>query len=200
MPSAALAATPSRVIVAATVPICNKVSASAVSAIVGYRVPAPSEYNDTYVVDKALNISATSTSCGFTVQATAANPFSSKTVYLDSEVFNKAVSEATLKAAETAEQEKVAAAQKVSHFKVSFSNYSGLGVTAVYYTITASLNIPGLPVGVTVPKGITLPKSFGFAYSGIATLQGKQSYAASVNNDTISQSQLASLVRLAMKL
>jgi hypothetical protein len=198
LPSAAQAATPSRVVPA--IPVCSKVSASEVSSIVGYTVPAPTEYTNTYVVDKKLNISATSTSCGFTVAATLDNPLASKTVYLDSEVFNKAVSEATLKAAETSEQEKVAREEKINHFKVSFSDYSGLGVTAVYYKITASLNIPGIPVGVTLPKGMTLPKVFAFAYSGIATLQGKQSYAASVNNGTISQSKLAALVRLAMKL
>jgi hypothetical protein len=39
-----------------------------------------------------------------------------------------------------------------------------------------------------------------FADSGIATLNGKQSYSASVNNDTIAPSKLAALVKLAMKL
>ena len=179
--------------------ICNKVSPSAVSRIVGYTVPAPTEYTSTYVVDKALNLSATSTDCGFTVTGSITSPFSTKTVYLDSEVFTKSVTLATLKKVEAAEQEKVASQEKASHFKVSYSDYSGLGVTAVYYKITATI---GLPTGVTLPKGVSLPKGFSlsFAYSGIATLEGKQSYAASVNNGTIPESKLAALVGLAMKL
>jgi hypothetical protein len=197
LPSAAQAATPSRDAAAAAGSICSKVSSSAVSSIVGFTVPAPTEITSTYVVDKALNISATSMNCGFTVAATSANPFASKTVYLDSEVFSKPVTEATLKALEATEQEKVAAAEKAADFKVSYSDYSGLGVTAIYYKITANI---ALPKGVTLPKGFTLPKGLGFAFSGIATLQGKQSYAAAVNNDTISESKLAALARLAMKL
>jgi hypothetical protein len=127
----------------------------------------------------------------------ATNPLGSKLVTLDYQVFNKAVSVATLKAVATAEAEKHAAQMKQVHAKVTYSNYSGLGVTAIYYTVTASI---GLPTGVTLPKGFTLPKTLGFAESGIATLQGTKSYAASVNNDTLSQSSLAALVRLAMKL
>ncbi len=57
-----------------------------------------------------------------------------------------------------------------------------------------------MPTGVTLPKGMTLPKGLNIAYSGIATLNGKQSYSASVNNDTLAQSKLAALVSLAMKL
>jgi hypothetical protein len=45
-----------------------------------------------------------------------------------------------------------------------------------------------------------LPKGFGFAYSGIATLNSTQSYSAAVNNTTIAPSKLAALVSLAMKL
>jgi hypothetical protein len=206
MPSAAQAATlsPAKVIVHFH-SICSKVSPSAVRNIVGgFKVSAPTQYTSTNVIDKVLNISGTATSCAFTVQSTAAKFSPSKTVYLDSEVFNKSVTVATLEAAEVAQQKALAGRERANNFKVSWSNYPGLGVTAVLYQITASFGLPTgftLPKGVTLPKGITLPKVTGFAITGIATLSsGTQSYAASINNDTTPSSELASLVKLAMGL
>jgi hypothetical protein len=180
--------------------LCTKVSPSAVSSIVGFTVPAGTANSFSYTIDPKLGLKETSMSCTFSVPGTAADPFGSKNVSLTSEVFNQPVTVALLKQVEAAEQEKYAAQEKASHFKVSYQNYTGLGVTAIYYTITASFNIPGLPKGTTLPKGFSLPKGFGFAYSGIATLNGTQSYSAAVNNTTIAQSSLATLVGLAMKL
>jgi hypothetical protein len=180
--------------------LCSRVSPSAVSSIVGFTVPAGTANTFSFTIDPKLNLKETSTSCTFLVAGTATDPFGSKNVSLTSEVFNQPVTLAILKQAEAAEQEKYAAQEKASHFKVNYQNYSGLGVTAVYYTITASFNIPGLPKGTTLPKGFSLPKGFGFAFSGIATLNKTQSYSAGVNNTTIAQSKLAALVGLAMKL
>jgi hypothetical protein len=197
LPSAAQAATTPRAVVIGASHICLRVSPAAVSAIVGYTVPAPTSDTGSSVIDQALNLSETYASCIFEVAGTAATPFASKSVDLDSYVFSKSVTVATLKAVAAADQEKALRKSKVNNFKVTYSNYPGLGVTAIYYTLTASF---GLPKGVTLPKGFTLPKSLGFAYSGIATLDGTKSFAASVNNDTIAQSKLAALVKLAMKL
>ena len=180
--------------------VCSRVSPSAVSGIVGFTVPAPTENTFSYTIDPKLNLTETSTSCTFLVAGSASDPFGSKNVSLTSEVFNHPVTLALLKQAEAAEQEKFASREKARHFKVHSQSYTGLGVTAIYYTITASFNIPGLPKGATLPKGFSLPKGFGFAYSGIATLNGTQSYSAAVNNTTIAQSSLATLVGLAMKL
>ena len=200
LPGIAQAATAPKVPLPVSTTACNKISRSAVSSIVGFTVPAPTGETITTTIDAALKLSATATTCSYIVAGSLSNPFGSKTVNLSSEVFNKTVTLDTLKAAEEAEQEKIAKAQKIDNFKVTSSSYSGLGVTAIYFTVTASIHIPGLPTGVTLPKGMTLPKGLNFAYSGIATLNGRQSYDASVNNDTIAQSKLAALVSLAMKL
>ena len=199
LPSVAQAAVRSTSIKAVS-DLCSRVSPSAVSSIVGFTVPAPTENTFSYPIDPKLNLTETSTSCTFLVAGSATAPFGSKNVSLTSEVFNHPVTLAILKQAEAAEQEKYASQEKASHFKVHYQNYTGLGVTAVYYTITASFNIPGLPKGTTLPKGFSLPKGFGFAYSGIATLNSTQSYSAAVNNTTIAPSKLAALVSLAMKL
>lgn len=180
--------------------LCSRVSPSAVSSIVGFTVPAGTANTFSYTVDPKLNLKETSMSCTFDVVGTAANPFGSKNVTLTSGVFNQPVTLALLKQAEAAEQEKYAAQEKASHFKVSYQNYTGLGVTAIYYTITASFNIPGLPKGATLPKGFSLPKGFGIAFSGIATLNKTQSYSAAINNTTLAPSKLAALISLAMKL
>ncbi len=174
--------------------ICNKVSPSSVSSIVGYTVPAPTLTPSTFVVDKALGISATSTNSSFTVFPTTTSP-SSRVVVLGYEVFTKPVTEASLKAAAAAQNEKVVSEEKASHFKVSYSAYSGLGVTAIYYKWTAWPHI-------ALPKGVTLPKSFStnLAYEGIATLQGTKSYEAAVNNHTLSEAKLGELARLAVRL
>jgi hypothetical protein len=171
------------------------VSASSVSSIVGYTVPAPTSATDSYEVDKALNISATATDCSYDVLPSAADPLGSKVVSLSYEVFNKPVTEALLKAAEASQQAKLASEEKAAHFKVKYSSYSGLGVTAIFFTMTAQFNF-GLPKGVPLPKGM----SSTFALEGIATLNGTISFGAAVNNVTLPESKLASLVRLAMKI
>jgi hypothetical protein len=182
-------------VAAALTAACSKVSASSVSGIVGYTVPAATAATDNYPVDKALNISATATDCSYDTLPTAADPYAAKVVSLSYEVFNKSVTEAILKEAEAAEQANETKAEKATHFKAKYSSYSGLGVTAIYFTITSQLNL-GLPKGVPIPKGM----STSFDLEGIATLNGKISFGAAVNNLTLSESKLADLVRLAMKI
>jgi hypothetical protein len=53
-----------------------------------------------------------------------------------------------------------------------------------------------MPKGVPVPKGM----STSFDLEGIATINGKISFGAGVNNLTLPESKLADLVRLAMKI
>ena len=172
---------------------CGKVSASSVSGIVGYTVPAPTVATDSYPVDAALNISATATDCSFDTLPSAADPYGAKVVSLSSEVFNKPVTEAILKQAEEAAQAKESSAEKANHFKAKYTSYTGLGVTAIYFTITSQLS---MPKGVPVPKGM----STSFDLEGIATINGKISFGAGVNNLTLPESKLADLVRLAMKI
>jgi hypothetical protein len=174
---------------------CGRVSASSVSGIVGYTVPAATAATDSYPVDKALSISATATDCSFDTMPTQADPYGAKVVSLSYEVFSKPVTEALLKEAEAAEQANETKAEKATHFKAKYSSYSGLGVTAIYFTITSQLNL-GLPKGVPLPKGM----STSFDLEGIATLNGTISYGAAVNNLTLPESKLADLVRLAMKI
>jgi hypothetical protein len=180
-------------VVAALTAHCS--SASSVSGVVGYTVPAPTVASDSYPVDAALNISATATDCSYDTLPSAADPFGSKSVSLSYEVFNKPVTEAILKQAEAAAEAKESSAEKATHFKAKYSSYSGLGVTAIYFTITSQLNL-GLPKGVPMPKGMNT----SFDLEGIATLNGKISFAAAVNNLTLPESKLADLVRLAMKI
>jgi flagellar capping protein FliD len=174
---------------------CANVSAAAVSGIVGYKVPAPTSDTGSYPVDPALKISATATDCSYETMPTAADPSGAKVVSLSYEVFNKKVTEKILKEAEAAEQAKESKEEKAINFKAKYSSYSGLGVTAIYFTITSQLNL-GLPKGVPVPKGMNT----SFDLEGIATLNGENSFGAAVNNLTLPKSELADLVRLAMKI
>lgn len=172
--------------------ICTKVSPSSVSSIVGYTVPAGRQNVNTFVVDKSIGFSATATSCLFSVLPSAAN-FTPKMVILNYEVFTKSVTLTTLKTIAENEQKQIASEEKANNFKVTWSTYSGLGVTAIYYKWTASFH---LPPGVPLPKGM----STSMAYEGIAALEGTKAYEAAVNNLTLAQSKLAGLVRLTMKL
>ena len=149
-------------------------SASSVSGIVGYTVPAPTVATDSYPVDAALNISATATDCSFDTLPSAAD-HGAKVVSLSYEVFNKPVTEAILKQAEEAAQAKESSAEKANHFKAKYTSYTGLGVTTMYFTITSQLS---MPKGVPVPKGM----STSFDLEGIATINGKISFGAGVNN------------------
>jgi hypothetical protein len=49
------------------------------------------------------------------------------------------MTEALLKEAEAAAQANEPKAEKATHFKAKYSSYSGLGVTAIYFTITSHL-------------------------------------------------------------
>src|ERR1700677_2196391 len=64
---------------------CGNISASSVSGIVGYTVPAATADTDSYPVDQALNISATATDCSYETLPSAADPYGSKVVSLSYE-------------------------------------------------------------------------------------------------------------------
>jgi hypothetical protein len=176
----------------ATNSICKNVSTSSVSSIVGYTVPAFTQASISFVVDKAMGLSATATNCTSTL-LTLRNMFSSKVVSLGYETFSKPVTLSLLEEAMAQEQQKLAAQEKVRNFKISCAKYSGLGVTAVFCKWSMSLN---MPVTVTMPKGM----STKLAYEGIGTVQGAKSYEAAVSNNTLPESKLGALARLAMRL
>ena len=193
-PGALAAKAPVTPVPAKSAELSAHVSTAAVSAIVGFTLPAPTASGETYAVDKAIGLQATATDCSYSTPISATD-YSPKEVNLSSEVFNKPVSLALLRTIAAQEQKTLASKEKASGFKETFSTYSGLGVTAIFFTVTAKLNFH-LPTGVTLPKSIPTT----LAFEGIATLQGTISYGASVNNTSLPQSKLADLVRLAMKL
>jgi hypothetical protein len=146
---------------------CNKVSAASVSAIVGHSVPAGSL--STYKVKATKTndeISAVVWSCiyGTMTSLTAL----AKDVVLSLEVTSKPLTGAEL-------QYSLSQAEKL---KMKFIPYSGLGMTAFYYTFTQG----GIPV------------------QGMVAIAGTKSYSAGIYTKTPAISKLASLVRLAEKL
>jgi hypothetical protein len=149
-------------------------------------VAVPTQTTIEFVVDKALGLSATATNCSFIGVPATVTMSSSKVVSLGYVVFTRSVTPSLLEAAVTAEQKKVASEAKATNFKVSYSKYKGLGVTAVFYEWSASM---------PMPTGV-----MKLAYEGIATLQGAKSYEAAINNNTLSKAKVGSLARLAMKL
>jgi len=147
--------------------ICHKVSAASVSAIVGFSVPAatasainlkPTKEND--------EISAVVTSCTYGSETSlAALP---KTVGLIYEITSRPLTAADLKKG-------LAQGQKLN---INLVPYSGLGLSAFYYTFT----VGGVPT------------------QGITGLSDKNEYGAFVYTKAVSKSKLAALVKLAEKL
>jgi hypothetical protein len=146
---------------------CNKVSAASVSAIVGHSVPAASLFTDKLKPTKANHeISAVVWSC--TYGATTSVAALAKNVVLSLEVTSRPLTGAEL-------QYSLSQAEKL---KMKFTPYSGLGMTAFYYTFTET--------------GITI--------QGMVAISGTNNYSAGIYTKTPAVSKLAALVKLAEKL
>ena len=149
--------------------VCSKVSPALVSAIVGYSVPAATPFTQTLKATKQnFGISAVATTCTFGAQTSMAALL--KDVTLSSEVTSKALT--------TSEMQQEIAKTSGATFKFKFSTYSGLGVPAFYFSMTAA----------------------GISAEGIEGVAGTKLFGASVETKTLSKSKLASLAKLAEKL
>jgi hypothetical protein len=136
-PSVAMAATSpgtqsgqssSNTMEALTSSICSKVSAASVSAIIGYKVPAPT--SDTFAIKPTktnYEISGTNTTCTYGPETSMASIV--KAVTLTYEVISKPLTTAEMQAS-------IKKASASAHFK--FAPYSGLGVAAFYFSLTES--------------------------------------------------------------
>ncbi len=136
--SASLVASPVAGAVSAPKPagpgICGKISTAAVSAVVGYKLPAPS--GDTFTLPatkKNDEIRSVVTSCSYGSETSlAALP---KDVILEYVVTSRPLTAAEIKKGLAQEQQ----------LKMTFLPYKGLGVTAYYYSFTESgITIQGL--------------------------------------------------------
>jgi hypothetical protein len=149
--------------------VCSKVSPALVSAIVGYSVPAATPFTQTLKATKQnFGISAVVTTCTFGAQTNMAALL--KDVTLSSEVTSKALT--------TSEMQQEIAKTSGATFKFKFATYSGLGVPAFYFSMTAA----------------------GISAEGIEGVAGTKLFGASVETKTLSKSKLASLAKLAEKL
>jgi hypothetical protein len=149
--------------------ICSKVSAASVSALVGYSVPAATPFTQTLKATKQnFGISAVATTCTFGAQTSMAALL--KDVTLSTEVTSKPLT--------TSEMQQEVTKASGATFKFKFTPYSGLGVPALYFSMTAA--------GVTA--------------QGIEGVAGTKIFGASVETKTLSKSKLAALAKLAEKL
>ncbi len=150
---------------------CSAVSASSVSAIVGYMVPSPTSMVNDLKPTKANNeIASVDTSCLYGAETSLK---SLKTlVLLDVGVSSKAITSAEL-AASLKQQQKTAGSLG---FKIV--SYSGLGVSAFYYSASEG----------------------GIYFQGIAGISGTHEFGAAVYSKTVSKSKLAALAKLAEKI
>ncbi len=157
--------------------ICGKISTAAVSAIVGYKLPAPNaNTTDLPATKQNDEISSVDTSCTYGSYTLAALP---KDVILDYVVTSSPLTAAEL-------QKGLAQAQKLH---MTIKPYHGLGMTAYYYAFNETL------VAATAHhKGSVLTAQ------GISGIEGVKEYGAAVYTNTTSKSKLASLVQLAEKL
>ncbi len=146
---------------------CRQVSAASVSAIVGFSVPAATALADNLKPTKQNDgISAVVTSCTYGAETSVAAL--AKTVGLSYEVTSRPLTAADLKKG-------ISEAEKL---KINFVPYSGLGLSAFYYTFTEG----------------------GVLAQGMTGLNGKKEYGAFVFTKSVSTAKLAGLVRLAEKL
>ena len=114
--------------------ICSKISTTSVSAIVGYKLPAPSfDTLSLPATKKNDEISSVVTSCTYGSQTSlAALP---KDVIIDYAVTSRPLTSAEIKKGLAQEQQ----------LKMTFLPYSGLGGKAYYYSFTdAGITIQGL--------------------------------------------------------
>jgi hypothetical protein len=158
---------------AASNSICAKVSPAAVSAIVGYKVPAPVQNT---LTEKAtpnnFEISSVETSCTYGTLTSLAGL--KKTVLLDLSVASKAITESEV----LASVKKAEAISKTLKFKLT--PYSGLGVPGYFLTSQE----PGVGIDTEVMSG----------------LSGKDGFGAAVYSGSFPESKLAELAKLAEKL
>jgi hypothetical protein len=106
--------------------VCDKVSAAAVSAIIGYKVPAGTGTTFAVKPTKAnYGISGTNTVCTYGSASNMAALL--KDVSLSYEVISKPLTSAEI-------QESLAKASK--SVKIKFTPYSGLGVPGFYFSLT----------------------------------------------------------------
>jgi hypothetical protein len=114
--------------------ICGKISTAAVSAVVGYSLPAPSPDTLTLPATKKNDeISSVVTSCAYGSETSlAALP---KDVILEYVVTSRPLTAAEIKKGLAQEQQ----------LKMTFLPYSGLGVQSYYYSFTESgITVQGL--------------------------------------------------------
>lgn len=150
--------------------ICSKVSAASVSSIIGYKVPAGSAYTINIKPTAAnFETSAVETTCTYGAQTSTAALL--KDVTLSMEVLSKPLTTSEI-------QQSIAKASSAS-YKIKFTSYSGLGVPAFYFSLTAA--------GIT-GQGITVVPS------------GTRYFGGSVETKNLSMSKLASLAKLAEQL
>ena len=143
------------------------VSASSVSAIVGYSVPTGTFFGDTIKATKQNDeIAASVKSCIFGSQTSL--KALAKDVILSYEVTSKPLTGSELQHALT----------QAEALKFKFTPYSGLGMTAYYYTFT----VGGTPV------------------QGMAAIDGTKIYSAGIYIKAPAAHELAALVQLAEKL
>lgn len=117
--------------------VCGKVSAASVSAIVGYKVPAPTSYTIALKPTK-VNYEVTGTDVICTYGAETSMATIVKAISLSVEVISKPLTEAEMQAS-------IAKATKDAKF--TFSAYSGLGVPAFYFKLAeAGITGQGLTV------------------------------------------------------
>jgi hypothetical protein len=111
---------------AQTSSICRKVSAASVSAIIGYKVPAPTSDTLALKPTKAnYGISGTNTICTYGAETNMTTIL--KAVTLSYEVISKPLTSAEM-------QQSLKKASAGAKFK--FSAYSGLGVPGYYFSLT----------------------------------------------------------------
>jgi hypothetical protein len=132
-PSVALAATNSGKTQAShsakkalTSSLCDKISAASVSAIIGYKVPAPTANTFKIKASKVnYETSGINTTCTYGAETSMATIV--KAVTLSYEVISKPLTTAQMQAS-------IKKASAAAHFK--FTPYPGLGVTAYYFILT----------------------------------------------------------------
>ncbi|HTT59754.1 MAG TPA: hypothetical protein VMF33_06865 [Acidimicrobiales bacterium] len=117
--------------------VCGKVSAASVSAIVGYKVPAPTTYTIALKPTKEnYEVSGSDVICTYGAETSMATIL--KAVSLSVEIISKPLTEAQMQAS-------IAKATKDAKF--TFSAYSGLGVPAFYFKLAeAGITGQGLTV------------------------------------------------------
>jgi hypothetical protein len=150
--------------------VCSKVSAASVSSIIGYSVPAGTAYTINIKPTTAnFETSAVETTCTYGAETSIAAL--KKDVTLSFEVLSKPLTTSEI-------QQSIAKASSAS-LKLKFTSYSGLGVPAFYFSLTAA--------GIT-GQGITVVPS------------GTRYFGASVETKNLSMSKLAKLAKLAEQL